>query len=229
MKRSVKFISFLLSALMIISVIVPFSVEAKNDQYVNELIAKGFPEDYAVKLSALHDKHPNWSFEPLKVTEMSNGKYTWDYVIYMETDDNPKRSLVYNSEMYKKWRHPSNQQYDSGWWRASVETVKYFMDPRNFMNDEQIFQFYDLAWSDTVTLSSSYFCRLARSCSLMRCWRRRMSHAPAPPSNNNATTMITAVHIMRLRAVSTSWFSRFSQSFSNSALKRARLSADALL
>ena len=159
MKKTVKLLSFLLCVLMTASVIVPFSASAKNSRYVNELINKGFPEDYAVKLADLHEKHPNWSFEPLNVTQMSrelnkSKAYTWEYVIYMETDDNPKRSLVYNSDAYINWRHPSNQQYDSGWWRASVETVEYFMDPRNFFNEEQIFQFYDLKWSDSITLSA---------------------------------------------------------------------------
>lgn len=154
MKRPVKLLSLILAALMLLSASLTFTVSASNGDYKAELMAKGFPEDYAAKLAQLHERHPAWNFEPLKVTEMSGGKYTWDYVIYMETDDNPKRSLVYNSDTYKNWRHPSNQQYDSGWWRASVETVEYFMDPRNFMNDEQIFQFYDLKWSDSITLSA---------------------------------------------------------------------------
>ncbi len=154
MKRSVKLVSFILAAMMALSAVSAVSFSAYDKTYKEELTAKGFPEDYAEKLAALHERHPSWSFEPLNVTKMSGGKYTWDYVIYMETDENPKRSLVYNSDTYKNWRHPSNQQYDSGWWRASVETVKYFMDPRNFMTDEQIFQFYDLKWSDSITLSA---------------------------------------------------------------------------
>ncbi|MBO4422724.1 MAG: hypothetical protein J5879_04755 [Clostridia bacterium] len=154
MKNALRIVSALVAAVMTLSAVCIVSVSAKEDAYAAELVEKGFPRDYADKLAALHKRHPNWSFEPLNVTQMSGGKYTWSYVIYMETDQNPKRSLVYNSDTYKNWRHPSNQQYDSGWWRASVETVEYFMDPRNFMNDEQIFQFYDLKWSDSITLNA---------------------------------------------------------------------------
>lgn len=154
MKKTVRPLALILALATLLTSVFTFTVTAADSGYKAELIAMGFPEDYAAKLAALHERHPSWSFEPLKVTEMSGGKYTWDYVIYMETDENPKRSLVYNSDTYKNWRHPSNQQYDSGWWRASVETVKYFMDPRNFMNDEQIFQFYDLKWSDSITLDA---------------------------------------------------------------------------
>ena len=154
MKKVRKVLSVVFAFMFLFSAVFTFDASAKNNSCINKLIAAGFPKDYAEKLSALHDRHPNWSFEPINVTQMSNGKYTWDYVIYMETDANPKRSLVHNSAPYVNWRHPSNQQYDSGWWRASVETVKYFMDPRNFMDDEQIFQFYDLKWSDSITLAA---------------------------------------------------------------------------
>ena len=154
MKKTTGIVCAVLSALMLLPVILSANVTAASDSYVRTLVTKGFPQDYAEKLAALHDRHPSWSFEPLNVTDMSGGKYTWEYCIYMETDENPKRSLVYNSDTYKNWRHPSNQQYDSGWWRASVPTVEYFMDPRNFMTDEQIFQFYDLKWSDSITLAA---------------------------------------------------------------------------
>ena len=154
MKKTVKLLSLLLSALMIISCIGAVSVSAADQEYINSLIEKGFPADYAKKLEVLHRKHPTWTFEPLNVTKLSGGKYTWDYVLYMETDAEPKRSLVYNSDTYKKWRHPANEQYDSGWWRASIETVSYFLDPRNFLTNEQIFQFYDLKWNDSMPLSA---------------------------------------------------------------------------
>ncbi len=154
MKKTVKLLSLLLAALMIASCIGAVSVNAADQQYINSLIEKGFPEDYAKKLERLHRKYPNWTFEPLNVTELSGGTYTWDYVLYQETDAEPRRSLVYNSDTYKNWRHPSNEQYDSGWWRASIEAVSYFLDPRNFLTTEQIFQFYDLKWNDSMPLSA---------------------------------------------------------------------------
>lgn len=133
----------------------PFDASAENNSYVNGLIAAGFPADYAEKLSKLHKKHPEWTFKPINITELSGGKYTWDYVLYMETDENPKRSLVPDGENYVVLRDMSSyEQYDSGWWKASAATVEYFMDPRNFIDEQQIFQFYDLAWSDTVTLKA---------------------------------------------------------------------------
>lgn len=152
-----KTISFILCATLLISALIAVPANAGGYEfrtYRASLIEKGFPYDYADKLAALHERHPSWSFEPINVTEMSGGEYTWDHCVYMETDANVKRSLVHNSSPYVNWRHPSNQQFDSGWWRASVETVKHFMDPRNFFDDEQIFQFYDLKWNDSITLDA---------------------------------------------------------------------------
>ncbi len=144
--------------LLLASVFVFFCLPANaaaDGAYVKELTDKGFPEDYAIKLEKLHRSHPEWIFEPLDVTGQSGGKYTWDYVVYMETDENPKRSLVANSDQYTVLRDMSNpSQYDSGWWKASAEAVEYMLDPRNFLDEKQIFQFYDLAWSDTVTLQA---------------------------------------------------------------------------
>ncbi|MCQ2428333.1 MAG: hypothetical protein MJ137_08065 [Clostridia bacterium] len=123
-----------------------------DPQYTAELVAAGFPADYAEKLSLLHAKHPAWTFEPLDVTGLSGGKYTWDYVIYQEYNAEAARNLVSSSESYSGLRDYTDfKLYDSGWYKASKAAVEYMMDPRNFFDEKQIFQFYSLSWSDTVT------------------------------------------------------------------------------
>lgn len=163
MKKFVSVISILLSMLFVMScglmavnaVESDSSESAEDAAYRKSLMDAGFPEDYARKLTKLHKQHPLWTFVPLDVTGLSNGKYTWDYVIYMEAEESPKRNLVANSEAYITMRDFSNfNLYDSGWWKASTAAVEYMMDPRNFLDEKQIFQFYDLSWSDTVTLAA---------------------------------------------------------------------------
>lgn len=118
-------------------------------EYRNALIEKGFPEEYANELTELHLLHPTWEFVPLCITDV-NSAYTWDYVIGKETE-NPETNLVTPQSDYAAYRHPTNfKTYDSGFYQASTKTVKYFMDPRNFLNEADIFQFYDLS-SSTVT------------------------------------------------------------------------------
>lgn len=126
-----------------------FSGEAQ--EYYLSLVSAGFPQDYATPLTELHLLHPNWNFVPLLISEI-NETYTWDYVIEQETKD-PQTNLTPASNTYKAYRHPTNTElYDAGYYQASPDTVKYFMDPRNFLNETDIFQFYDLAADPSAEL-----------------------------------------------------------------------------
>lgn len=118
--------------------------EGMAEEYYQSLLAQGFPEDYARPLTELHLLHPEWSFTPLLITD-GNPLYRWDYVIEQETK-NADTNLISGADDYRAYRHPTNKEsYDSGYYQASVDAVKYFMDPRNFLNETDIFQFYDLA------------------------------------------------------------------------------------
>lgn len=121
--------------------------------YFQALVEAGFPEDYAVSLTELHLLHPNWEFEPLLITEQ-NSQYTWDYVIDRETEDG-ETNIIYTSNTYAAYHHPTNREvYDSGYYQASREAVEYFMDPRNFLNEADIFQFYALSGGEDADLDA---------------------------------------------------------------------------
>lgn len=123
--------------------------EGAAEEYYQSLLAKGFPEDYARPLTELHLLHPEWDFSPLLVTE-GNPLYRWDYVIDQETKD-AETNLISGLDDYRAYRHPTNKEsYDSGYYQASKAAVEYFMDPRNFLNETDIFQFYDLSAAHNV-------------------------------------------------------------------------------
>ena len=125
--------------------------EGDAEIYYQELLAAGFPEDYALSLTELHLLHPEWSFTPLLITE-GNALYRWDYVINQETKD-AETNLIAGNDDYRAYRHPTNKEtYDSGYYQASENAVEYFMDPRNFLNETDIFQFYDLSCAHSVGL-----------------------------------------------------------------------------
>ena len=129
-----------------------FSGEA--EVYYQSLLEKGFPEDYAVSLTELHLLHPNWSFTPLLITE-GKSSYTWDYVIKREMEESDDNNLISANDSYKAYRHPTNTTlYDASSYQASKNALEYFMDPRNFLNETDIFQFYDLASSGEVAISA---------------------------------------------------------------------------
>ncbi len=104
---------------------------------VQALMDVGFPRSYAEPLAVLALSHPTWTFEPIFVPE------DWEQVLYMEVDDTPARSLITKNEAYAAYRHSTNTAlYDTGHYQASRDAVAYFMDPRNFINEADIFQFY---------------------------------------------------------------------------------------
>ncbi len=120
----------------------PFS--GKIAEYYEHLIDIGFPESYAEELTKLHLLHPTWEFIPLSVTTIEPD-YTWSHVIDKETEK-AETNLIYADDTYKAYRHLLNSEiYDAGYYQASKAAVKYFMDPRNFLNETDIFQFYDLS------------------------------------------------------------------------------------
>lgn len=125
-----------------IAVASPFSGVAAT--YYEALLEKGFPKDYAHALTELHLLHPNWEFNPLLITE-EQPRYTWDYVIAEESKD-PSNNIISSSDTYAAYRHPTNEElYDSSYYQVSDEGLSYFMDPRNFLNETDIFQFFDLS------------------------------------------------------------------------------------
>ena len=128
-----------------------FSGEA--EEYYQSLLDMGFPHDYAVSLTELHLLHPSWSFSPLLITEQEP-TYTWEYVIDEEMSD-PEANIIYSSSTYSVYHHPTNKSlYDSGYYQVSRETLSYFMDPRNFLNETDIFQFYALSGGNPDALES---------------------------------------------------------------------------
>lgn len=98
---------------------------------------------YSTLLDKLLEKHPNWTF-----TILFTG-LNWDTVIKNETTVAHGRNLIQNKS--GEWVCPvcGDKPYDNGSWRcASASTVSYYMDPRNSLYEDYIFQFENLKWVD---------------------------------------------------------------------------------
>ena len=80
----------------------------------------------------------------------------WNQVIKNETTASHGRNLVY-SDKSGAWVCSTcgNKSYDTGKWRCASEVaVSYYMDPRNWINEDYIFQFEDLSYdANTQTLN----------------------------------------------------------------------------
>ena len=109
---------------------------------------QAFPADYQSALNALHQAHPNWVFKPVYVGD------TFSYAVNQQVTT-PARALVstYYNECFRSmldrdynWQTNTWKQWEPGWAGASEETVRYYMDPRNFLNENDIFMFESLTY-----------------------------------------------------------------------------------
>lgn len=100
-----------------------------------------FPESYQQALIALVETYPeaaNWTF----VKQMTN--LDWNTVITNELEKD--RSWVPASwEPYKR----EGATKDSGWHYASRDILEYYMDPRNGLTMDGIFQFEQLTYNES--------------------------------------------------------------------------------
>lgn len=112
-----------------------------DEEYKKELMNKGFPESYAVLLCTLHKRFPEWQFNPIMITDLSGGKYTWDYVIGKEIEDDENNTVYHTLEGVLDYAIDTKPVESGIWFRAKPESVKFFMDPRNFLNEKNMFMF----------------------------------------------------------------------------------------
>lgn len=121
-------------------------------QFKARLESEGFPSTYVTRLVALHRNYPNWDYKAYK-TGLS-----WSDVIKAEMKVG--LNLVPNSKSYD-WKSTAAGAYDwskdkytvfdgTTWVAASEKAVKYYMDPRNFMDERGIFQFESLAYQKGI-------------------------------------------------------------------------------
>ncbi len=97
-----------------------------------------FPESYRSYIQTLLKAHPNWTFVP-----MDTG-LDWNTVIKNEMS--PKRNVVPNYSD-TSWIGDYNIIVDDVWYQASESIVRYYMDPRNFLNETSVFQFELLSFN----------------------------------------------------------------------------------
>ncbi len=111
------------------------------DQGFSEVLQQ-FPESYRDALISLHLLYPKWQFEPVTVAN------TWAEVLAAELSPEDKNLVQYeNTEFFAPyaWMIKNQTVYDgTNWFPANEEAVAYYLDPRNFLNPQDVFQFLDL-------------------------------------------------------------------------------------
>ena len=123
-------------------------------RYRARMEAAGFPPAYAARLADMHADHPRWTFEPLPVADIPWAAIlsrectpSWNLVARSAWAPEPWTSLGVTN--YIPYYAANARAYDSGaWLQASRAAIAYFMDPRNFLNDTDIFMFETLGFDE---------------------------------------------------------------------------------
>lgn len=97
----------------------------------------------------LQRNHANYNFQ-VYYTDID-----WTEAITMEYQGHGKspKNLFSLGNNYKgKWHCPicGSRTYDTGWYCASIDAIKYMMDPRNSLDETSVFQFKNLEASDVT-------------------------------------------------------------------------------
>ena len=114
---------------------------------INEVDEAKYP-GYKTLINDMKAKHPNYIFL-VYYTGMD-----WNEVItaeYQSHGISPLNLFQVSSNYNGMWQCPicGTKKYDNGsWCCASKESLAYMMDPRNSINDSDVFQFKDLEGSD---------------------------------------------------------------------------------
>jgi len=124
--------------------------EIKDDKdFEQYLISEGFPEEYREYLREIHAKHPLWVFE---------AQHTGlDWEASVEAESIPGKNLIPDDSPIS-WKSMAEGAYNKAtgawivfdgkdWVAASKELIAYYMDPRNFLNEVNIFQFEVLSYN----------------------------------------------------------------------------------
>ena len=133
-----------------------FKTYTTSDEYANSLRNAGFPETYILPLSKLKAVYPNWNF----IVSKNGSGLDWNTVINSEYSPVYKNLLCSNNlEAIKPLLSTDGSVYNAGTYRKfdngtcyapSKQTISFYMDPRNWFNDNTIFMFEQLSFNEAL-------------------------------------------------------------------------------
>ena len=135
-----KVLSFLLIILLLSSTFIIYFENTSSASYSSKFA--NYP-GYTELLEALQKEHPNWEFEIYETG------LEWSDVLQAETIAKHGRSLIQKCDGIWNCKTCGSKQYETGWYCASTAAVAYYLDPRNSLCEDYIFQFEQLTYDNT--------------------------------------------------------------------------------
>lgn len=126
-------------------------------EYSDYLKKIGFPDSYIGPLVELHTKHPNWQFKVMNTDIDFNRMITFEYdgrsygwSLLEDYGNNYDGYKSTDSWSYNYLTNVFSNKFSGGgtyWFAANKDTIGYYLDPRNFLNEQQIFMFETLSYN----------------------------------------------------------------------------------
>lgn len=148
-------ISTILILMVVIVLTCLFINREKSQKYVvynGKNIKESKYPGYQELIEKLKEEHPNWTFT-LFYTHLD-----WNEVIanegHSDNRTNPLNLIPDSSKYPEDWKCEidGDKTFDNGTWLcASNKAIDYQMDPRNILNEEDIFQFKTLEYVENAT------------------------------------------------------------------------------
>ena len=125
---------------------------------INSGALENVPKEYKSYIKQLLELHPEWNFV------IYDTGIEWKNLFYESAQCAFGRNVVYYSYplSYRStqsgaynWRTDEwyNPDKETGWYQANAQLIAYYMDPRNFLNEQHIFMFEALSYDEkTQTL-----------------------------------------------------------------------------
>ena len=134
-----KLISLLLVIFLLASLFSLFFTTKTQASYDSKF--KNYP-GYEALLKDLQEKYPNWEFE------LYDTGVSWSEAIIEESTGHHNLNQV-SSSSGSAWKCSCGKG-GAGWVCASTAAVAYYMDPRNSLNEDYIFQFEQLTYDPDI-------------------------------------------------------------------------------
>lgn len=157
-RKRLRNIAVVLIIIMLSTVLLPgintisYGSQYREPTNIDEIDDSRYP-GYKELLKRLKEEHPNWTFTLL---------YTgleWNTVLY-----NEKEVIGHDANLVQgktgEWVCQANTCVNedgtskswegTNWYCASYKALSYYMDPRNFLTEDQIFQFERLSYTDGI-------------------------------------------------------------------------------
>ena len=126
-----------------------------DESYKQWQMSRGFPEDYARRITILHAIHPNWVFTP-SFTGNVQGGLDFNYAVSREMSPvhnnliDPSVKISLRSTADGAYSNGVWKTFAGGWYPASQQAVAFYMDPRNFLDESHVFMFENQAMNPAI-------------------------------------------------------------------------------